>query len=67
MIPDTRIKWQVLSNNGDDTTTEKGIIMSPICVQEFVEQIVFPDKKHGEKSKLVIGQHDQLLNLLGVA
>lgn len=45
MIPDTRIKWQVLSNNGDDTTTEKGIIMSPICVQEFVEQIVFPDKK----------------------
>lgn len=52
MIQDKRIKWEILSHNGDATTSENGIILTSITVQEFVEQIVLPDKREWGNIKI---------------
>lgn len=45
MKNDKRIKWQTISYNGDATESQNGIVVAPITVQDFVNEIVLPDER----------------------
>jgi hypothetical protein len=45
MKNDKRIKWQTISYNGDATESQNGIVVVPITVQDFVNEIVLPDER----------------------